>query len=52
MGTVPHQKAGAIEVAIPEPLPPTFFSRWGNWLAGLTALLLAGAAIAIRRRHR
>ena len=52
VGTVPHQKAGAIEVAIPEPLPPTFFSRWGNWLAGLTALLLAGAAIAIRRRHR
>jgi len=52
VGTVPHQKAGAIEVPIPEALPPTLFSRLGNWLAGIVALLLAGAAIAIRRRHR
>ncbi|WBH18369.1 apolipoprotein N-acyltransferase [Sphingomonas radiodurans] len=51
LATVPHEQAGAIEVPLPEALPPTFFSRVGNWLAGAVALLLAAAAIAIRRRR-
>ncbi len=50
IGTVPHETAGAIEVPMPEPLPPTLFSRLGNWLAALVAFGLAAAAIAIRRR--
>ncbi|MFL0414489.1 apolipoprotein N-acyltransferase [Sphingomonas sp. 179-A 2A2 NHS] len=50
IGTVPHETAGAVEVPMPEPLPPTLFSRLGNWLAVIVAFGLAAVAIAIRRR--
>ncbi|MGR6329843.1 apolipoprotein N-acyltransferase [Sphingomonas sp. XXL09] len=49
LATVPHERAGAIEVAMPPPLPPTPFSRIGNWAALLTAAVFAALAIAIRR---
>lgn len=52
IATVPHEQAGAIEVPLPEPAPPTLFSRLGNWLAAIVAILLGGTAIAIRRRSR
>ena len=52
IATVPHERAGTIEVGIPSALPPTLFSRLGNWLAGAMALLLAAAAVALRRRAR
>lgn len=52
IATIPHKQAGAIEVPMPDALPPTLFSRVGNWVAGVLALLLGAAAIAIRRRAR
>ena len=52
IATVPHERAGAAEAPIPPALPPTLFSRLGNWLAGAIALLLSLAAIAIRRYAR
>ncbi|MCD2316203.1 apolipoprotein N-acyltransferase [Sphingomonas sp. IC-11] len=50
IATVPHEQAGAIEVPLPAPAPPTLFSRLGNWLAAIVAILLGATAIAIRRR--
>ncbi len=52
IATVPHETAGAIDVTMPEPLPPTLFSRIGNWAALVVALLLGATAVAIRRRAR
>lgn len=52
LATVPHKTAGAIDIAMPQPLPPTLFSRVGNWAAAIIALLLAAVAVAIRRRPR
>jgi apolipoprotein N-acyltransferase len=52
LATIPHETAGAIEVPIPPPLPPTLFARWGNLLAALVAGLLLAGAVAIRRRAR
>ena len=52
LATVPAGRAGAITAPMPQPLPPTLFSRLGNWLALLTGTALALAAVAIRRRRR
>jgi apolipoprotein N-acyltransferase len=52
LGTVPAKQAGAIEVPLPAPLPPTLFARMGNWLALLVAGLSLGLAIAFRRIRR
>ncbi|WP_271299250.1 apolipoprotein N-acyltransferase [Sphingomonas sp. CV7422] len=52
LATVPHETAGAIELPMPTPLPPTLFSRLGNWAALIVALGFAVAAIAIRRSAR
>ncbi|RYD50263.1 MAG: apolipoprotein N-acyltransferase, partial [Sphingomonadales bacterium] len=52
LGTVPPGKAGAIEVPLPAPLPPTLFARLGNWLAIAIALLFFASAVALRRRNR
>ncbi len=52
LATVPHERAGAIEVAVPAALPPTLFSRIGNVMAAIVAVMLGVAAIAIRRRGR
>ncbi|KQR84312.1 apolipoprotein N-acyltransferase [Sphingomonas sp. Leaf343] len=52
LATVPHERAGAIELAVPPALPPTLFSRIGNVLAAMVASAMGAAAIAIRRRGR
>jgi apolipoprotein N-acyltransferase len=52
LGTVPRHRAGAIDLAMPHALPPTLFSRLGNWWAAIVALALCGLAIAFRRRAR
>ncbi|HEV2818333.1 MAG TPA: apolipoprotein N-acyltransferase [Allosphingosinicella sp.] len=49
---LPPGTAGAIEARLPRPLPPTLFARFGNPLAFAFALLLAAAAIAVRRKAR
>ncbi len=52
LATVPHETAGAIELPIPPALPPTLFSRVGNLMAALVALLFVGLAVALRHRNR
>ena len=52
LATVPHETAGAIEMPMPPALPPTVFSRLGNWAALIVAFAFLAAAIAIRRRGR
>ena len=52
LATVPHEVAGAIDMAMPPALPPTLFSRLGNAAALLVVLGFVAAAIAIRRRAR
>ena len=51
LATVPLGQAGTLTVPLPPALPPTLFSRLGNRLAFFTALLLAGGAVALRRRR-
>ncbi|WNO55119.1 apolipoprotein N-acyltransferase [Stakelama saccharophila] len=50
--TIPHGKAGAIEVPLPAPEPPTLFARMGNWMAFLVVGLFLAAAVAIRAAKR
>lgn len=50
--SIPHRQEGAIELALPRPLPPTLFARLGNWLAFLVAGALYLFAIAFRRLGR
>jgi len=52
LGTVAPHRAGAIDLPMPQALPPTLFSRLGNWWAAIVALALGGLAIAFRRRAR
>jgi apolipoprotein N-acyltransferase len=50
--SLPWRTAGVIDAALPAPKPPTLFSRAGNILPFLFALLLAAAAIAVGRKRR
>jgi apolipoprotein N-acyltransferase len=50
--SVPPGRAGAIAANLPRPAPPTLFARLGNILPFIFALLLALAAIAVRRKAR
>lgn len=52
LATVPRHRAGAIEMPLPRPLPPTLFARAGNLLAFAVAALLLAGAIVIRRYRR
>ncbi|MGN6376454.1 MAG: apolipoprotein N-acyltransferase [Sphingomonas sp.] len=52
LGHLPLGHAGAIDLPMPKPLPPTLFSHLGNWAAGIVVLILLLAAVAIRRRAR
>jgi apolipoprotein N-acyltransferase len=45
-------KMGAIDSKLPAPKPPSLFARAGNLMPFLFALLLAAAAIAVRRKRR
>lgn len=48
--SLPLGTAGAIDARLPRPAPPTPFARYGNLLPFVFALLLVGAAIAVRRK--
>ena len=50
--SLPWRRPGVIDAVLPAPLPPTFFSRFGNAIPLIFALLLAGAAILLARRAR
>ena len=50
--SLPWRTAGVIDTTLPAPKPPTPFARGGNILPFLFALLLAGIAIAVRRKGR
>jgi apolipoprotein N-acyltransferase len=52
LGAIPQGREGAIELPLPEPLPPTLFSRMGNWTVLIATLALLAFAIAIRRLSR
>ncbi|WP_066483182.1 MULTISPECIES: apolipoprotein N-acyltransferase [unclassified Sphingomonas] len=52
LGTVPRLTAGAVELPLPLPHPPTPFARFGNLMAALIVLLLVALAIAIRPHSR
>jgi len=47
---VPSQRAGVIDGFIPEPLPPTVFSRLGLWSSALFGLLLGTVGILLAAR--
>jgi apolipoprotein N-acyltransferase len=50
--SLPLSTAGAIETRLPRAAAPTLFARFGNLASLAFALLLAAAAIAVRRRAR
>lgn len=50
LGSVPASQEGAIEMPLPRPLPPTLFSRIGNWMVLIAAGVLLLLAVAMRRR--
>ena len=52
LGSLPLGRMGAIDLPMPQPLPPTLFSRLGNWAAAIVTILLLLGAVAIRRRAR
>jgi len=52
IASIPHHLAGAIDARLPPPHPPTMFARFGNTLAWLLAIILAGLGVAMRRRAR
>jgi apolipoprotein N-acyltransferase len=52
VATLPHGRAGAIEVPLPPPHAPTPFALAGNWLVFLFAGLLLALAVAFGRRAR
>jgi apolipoprotein N-acyltransferase len=52
LATIPWHKAGVIDTSLPATQPPTLFSRFGNLLPMLFALLLFATGFAIRRKAR
>lgn len=50
--SLPWRTAGVIDAPMPAAKPATLFARFGNLLAFAFALLLAGAAIAVRPKTR
>jgi apolipoprotein N-acyltransferase len=42
-------RLGVIDGFVPEPRPPTVFSRWGLWASALLGLLLCGLGFAMSR---
>lgn len=49
VATIPPHVEGAVEVPLPAPLPPTLFSKFGNWLALATFAVLLLLGVAFRR---
>ena len=52
IGSVPRLTAGAVEVAMPRPYPPTLFARLGDWATILATALMIAGAVAFRRFSR
>jgi apolipoprotein N-acyltransferase len=52
LASLPLGAAAAIDARLPRAAPPTLFARFGNLLSLAFALLLAAAAIAVRRKTR
>jgi len=52
LASLPWRQPGAIDAALPTPHGPTLFSRFGNILPLLFALLLAATGFAIARKRR
>ena len=50
LATIPRHVAGAVEVPLPAPLPPTLFARLGNGMTVFAVIALLALAVAIRRR--
>jgi apolipoprotein N-acyltransferase len=50
--SIPWRTSGVINARLPRPAPETLFSKLGNLLPILFALLLAGIAIAVRWKRR
>jgi apolipoprotein N-acyltransferase len=48
--TLNLNRAGRIDAALPGALPPTLWSRWGDWPA--LVLVMAALALAIRKRDQ
>jgi apolipoprotein N-acyltransferase len=51
ISTVPSHRADVIDGFIPEPRPPTLFSRFGLWTSALFGVCLAAIGLAIRTRR-
>ncbi|MFB9059925.1 MULTISPECIES: apolipoprotein N-acyltransferase [Sphingobium] len=52
LGRIAHHRAGFLDSALPSPLPPTLFSRLGNWASFAFMAALVLLAIATRRSTR
>lgn len=52
LASIPANRDGAIELAIPPAHPPTVFAMLGNWMAALVAGAMLALAVAIRQRAR
>ena len=52
LASIPWNTRGAIETALPAPLPPTLFARLGNMMAALVASAMLLLAVAFRRARR
>ena len=52
LATVPHRRAGAIDVPLPPARAATPFARIGNWAALIVGVLLVAGGVAIRVRRR
>ena len=50
IGSIPWKQAGVIDAALPNPLAPTPFSRFGNVIPLALGFLLLAAAFALSRR--
>jgi apolipoprotein N-acyltransferase len=51
LGRLPVGAAGTLVLALPGPLPPTPFARFGLLIPGALGVLALVVAIALRRRH-
>ncbi|GLP87782.1 apolipoprotein N-acyltransferase [Tritonibacter mobilis] len=53
--SLPLNTAGYLDARLPEPLPPTLYSRTGDWPTALVALLLVGVSglprLVVKRRR-
>jgi apolipoprotein N-acyltransferase len=52
VSTLPSHREGVIDGFIPEPLPPTVFSRLGLWACALFGLCLGAIGLAVSRFGR